>query len=91
MTSIVNLPPKSQLPFPLINTYPIMPTPNTIKNYMFNITSFYELAYYHQAVKHQTWRKAMAKEIETMEKTKTWAIVFFLKIITPLVINGYTR
>ncbi|KAA0038146.1 Copia protein [Cucumis melo var. makuwa] len=31
--------------------------------------------YYHQAVKHQTWRKALTEEIEAMERTKTWTIV----------------
>ena len=45
------------------------------KNYLFNIASIYEPSYYHQVVKHQTWRKAMVEEIEAMKRTNTWTIV----------------
>lgn len=35
----------------------------------------YEPSFYHQAAKFPQWQKAMADELEAMEKTQTWTVV----------------
>ncbi|KAL0559069.1 hypothetical protein IC582_003658 [Cucumis melo] len=70
-----NLTSQNSTPFPLNQYRSYNAYSQHHRNYLFNVTSIYEPTYYHQAVKHQTWRKAMALEIEATKRINTWTIV----------------
>ncbi|KAA0043630.1 Reverse transcriptase, RNA-dependent DNA polymerase [Cucumis melo var. makuwa] len=70
-----NLTSHRKSPFPLEKYLSYNSYNQNHKKYTLNVTSIYEPTYYHQAMNHQNWKKAMAEEIEAMERTNTWTIV----------------
>ncbi|XP_074271111.1 uncharacterized protein LOC141595037 [Silene latifolia] len=48
---------------------------NTHKAFLATIDKGREPTYYHEAAKDGKWREAMSKEIEALEKNKTWKVV----------------
>lgn len=47
----------------------------THKHFLLSVSTDFEPSFYHEAVKHTPWRKAMDEEIVAMERTHTWSLV----------------
>lgn len=45
------------------------------QHFLFNVSTAYELMFYHQALPFEHWRIAMNEELLAMEDNKTWSVV----------------
>lgn len=66
-------PTKCRYPIPnYISTAQLSPS---YHGFIVNASVNYEPSFFHQAVKHDVWRKAMDEEIRVMEANHTWSLV----------------
>ena len=64
---------------------------NAHRNYLVAITKIVEPRYFHEAVKKEKLREAMAKETEALELNKTWTVEELPPQRSSLIVNEYIR
>jgi len=64
----------SGTPYPIANYVVCANFSVSHQNFLAAITKVTEPKYYHEAIKDQRWRDAMAEEIRALEKNGTWVL-----------------